>query len=231
MVEDALVVLRSVGRFQCFGLTKSKISSWKFSVTTVKKLDIWLSNVQNKVEEHLVALKAEIEVDVIIVVKLGIWHELVLVVEVAEVVSVVVIVVAAAANPATTVKKSGIYLETVQKNDQVVAVILQAVPVTTVVGQGICLESALIEAAGAVAEEEELLKLATDVVVKDTLQEIVRRKEAAVAANQAEEILNVTGVGALVTWPVIVLQKMNRLPYAHLKVSIVVMLCARRNFT
>jgi len=95
------------------------------------------------------------------VVKLGIWHELVLVVEVAEVVSVVVIVVAAAANPATTVKKSGIYLETVQKNDQVVAVILQAVPVTTVVGQGICLESALIEAAGAVAEEEELLKLAT----------------------------------------------------------------------
>lgn len=94
-------------------------------------------------------------------VKLGIWHELVpVVVEVAEVVSVVVIVVAAAANPATTVKKSGIYLETVQKNDQVVAVILQAVPVTTVVGQGICLESALIEAAGAVAEEEPL-KLAT----------------------------------------------------------------------
>jgi len=47
-----------------FQLTKSKISSWKFSVTTVKKLDIWLSNVQNKVEEHLVALKAEIEVGV-----------------------------------------------------------------------------------------------------------------------------------------------------------------------
>jgi len=99
-------------------------------------------------------------VDVIIVVKLGIWHELVpVVVEVAEVVSVVVTV--SAANPATTVKKLGIYLETVQKNDQVVAVILQAVPVTTVVDQGICLESALIEAAGAVAEEEELLKLAT----------------------------------------------------------------------
>lgn len=192
-------------------------------------MDIWLSNVQNKVVEHLVALKAEIEVDVIIVVKLGIWHELVpVVVEVAEVVSVVVTV--AAANPATTVKKLGIYLETVQKNDQVVAAILQAVPVTTVVDQGICLESALIEAAGAVAEEEPL-KLATDVVLKDTLQEIVRRKEAVVAANQAEEILNVTGVGALVTWPVIVLQKMNRLPYAHLKVSIVVMLCARRNFT